>query len=231
MMNRPFTKRENAALLVFAILLVTLFYYRFVVLDVRDRIKAADTTELTVQLSQEAKRAAEIKRMQTEMEENKENQTGYISTYDNQKAELELLNSIFMPNALTYNYSFTKPVANEDAVRRVISITFTAANYQAASTILQELHDSPYRCLINHINMTAENDNSVQGMDPSLEYSMVNASLDVTFFETLVNATTTDGLDIQETTAAPTGIANADVSGIERNDLETAAESLAGETP
>lgn len=215
----------------FAILLVALFYYRFVVLDVRDRIKAADTTELTVQLSQEAKRAAEIKRMQTEMEENKENQTGYISTYDNQKAELELLNSIFMPNALTYNYSFTKPVANEDAVRRVISITFTAANYQAASTILQELHDSPYRCLINHINMTAENDNSVQGMDPSLEYSMVNASLDVTFFETLVNATTTDGLDIQETTAAPTGIANADVSGIERNDLETAAESLAGETP
>lgn len=211
--------------------MVALFYYRFVVLDVRDRIKAADTTELTVQLSQEAKRAAEIKRMQTEMEENKENQTGYISTYDNQKAELELLNSIFMPNALTYNYSFTKPVANEDAVRRVISITFTAANYQAASTILQELHDSPYRCLINHINMTAENDNSVQGMDPSLEYSMVNASLDVTFFETLVNATTTDGLDIQETTAAPTGIANADVSGIERNDLETAAESLAGETP
>ena len=61
--------------------------------------------------------------------------------------------------------------------------------------------------------------------------SPINCNLSVTFYETLIGAVTTAGLDMgkSNTSGGYVGLGNADLSGIQRNTLETMAESIAEE--
>ncbi len=227
-LNRAFTKTEKLLLLILAIALLCLCYYRFVFVPVQDRIAAADTAPLEDELTAEQMKASQIQTMQQEIAENQGNETGVVQSYDNFTAEANALNAIFQA-ASTFNFSFSQPIADGDAVRRSIGIDFTASDYQVAHSIIQQIHDCPFRCLIRDINITAQGVNGAQG-SANVSNSPVSVSLNVTFFETLYDAKTTTGLDYaqgSEQKQNAGGLANADVSDIQRSDLETAAESIA----
>ena len=140
MLKRSFTKFEKALLLVLIVVLLALVYYRFVYLPVQDRIAASDTYEIENQIKAEQQKAALIQSMKDEVDENQDIKTGVVATYDNFKAEASLLNSIFVPLAQKYNYSFETPIASDNTVRRTINISFTTANYKICRDILQKLH-------------------------------------------------------------------------------------------
>ena len=58
----------------------------------------------------------------------------------------------------------------------------------------------------------------------------VAVAFQLTYFETRYDAESEEGLDLEpEETQAPSGLANADVSNLQRSDLETAAEAALGE--
>ena len=206
-----------------------LVYYRFVKIPVEDRIAAADTFEIEQQIETEYRKRQLIQSMKDEVSTNQDTITGVVATYDNFKSEAALLNSIFVPLAEKYNYSFQTPVATDDTVRRTISINFTTANYRVCRDILQKLHDSKYRCMISDITISATDKSSNSYL--TLLTSPINCNLSVTFYETLIGAVTTAGLDMAKsnTSGGHVGLAGADFSGLQRSTLETMAESIADE--
>jgi hypothetical protein len=229
MLKRPFSKFEKAFLLVLVIIMLFLVYYRFVRLPVKDRIRAADTYEIEQQIEMEKKKKELIQSMKDEVTINQDTITGVVATYDNFKSEAALLNSIFIPLAEKYNYSFKTPVATDDAVRRTISISFTTANYRVCREILQKLHDSKYRCQMSDISISATNKSSNSYI--SLLTSPINCNLNITFYETLIGAATTAGLDTGsgKGSGERVGLGGADFSGLQRSTLETMAEAIADE--
>jgi len=229
MLKRPFSKFEKSFLLLLVILMLGLVYYRFVKIPVEDRIAAADTFEIEQQIETEYRKKQLIQSMKDEVSTNQDTITGVVATYDNFKSEAALLNSIFVPLAEKYNYSFQTPIATDDTVRRTINISFSTANYRVCRDILQRLHDSKYRCMISDITISATDKSS--NTNKTLLTSPINCNLSVTFYETLIGAVTTAGLDMgkSNTSGDYVGLGNADLSGIQRNTLETMAESIADE--
>lgn len=151
-LNYSFSKREIALILVLVLVLIGLLYYRFVYLRIGDQEKQYDTTDLEAQVQLEQLQLIEWEKMQNEIDEIGKVSTSSLETYDNQKQEINLLNDIFEP-VIRYNFSFEKPVAIGDTVRRNVKVSFTTIDYQSALDIITQLHDSRYRVLIHDINI------------------------------------------------------------------------------
>lgn len=202
MMKRSLRKSEIVLILILTALLLGLIYYQFVYKYFNDAKERYNTDDLALQIEQEQLTQKNIQDMQAEIEENKGNETGEVATYDNLKNEINALNDIFA-DADSFNFGFDQATANGTAVRRVINASFTAADYKTAKQIIQNLHDCKYRCLITDVSITSagpQNVDETQTSDqqPNLNSDKINVSLTVTFFETLYDATTTDGLLIED---------------------------------
>ncbi len=72
-----------------------------------------------------------------------------------------------------YSLAFSTVEAEESIVRRSISLTFTSASYDGAKGILQQLHDSMYRCLLSELTINIG----------SGSRSSVSVSSTIVFFE------------------------------------------------
>ncbi|MGF6376144.1 hypothetical protein M2140_001215 [Clostridiales Family XIII bacterium PM5-7] len=188
MLSRNFSKREKILLVVLCALLFGLLYYQFVIKEVNQIIEANSTEELETELLTEQSRAMDIVRMKKEMDENKSMTNKVVASYNNVKNEISALNTIFA-NAVDYNLNFSDPVKEGDAVRRVIDISFTARSYDGAVSIIKELYNCKYRCLIRNINISPGS--STGGINSGT----VSVNLQVTFFETMFNADTQQGLE------------------------------------
>ncbi len=153
-LNYSFSKREIALILILILVLVGLLYYRFVYLNISGQVDQYDTADLEAQIQLEQLQLIEWEKMQAEIDEIGKVSTSSLETYDNQKSEINLLNDIFEP-VIRYNFSFEKPVATGDTVRRNVKVDFTAIDYKSALEIITQLHNSRYRVLIHDINVTS----------------------------------------------------------------------------
>ena len=62
------------------------------------------------------------------------------------------LNSI-LASTQDYSLSFSTVDASKTIVRRSISIAFTTDSYASAKAVLQQLHDSAYRCMLDSVSL------------------------------------------------------------------------------
>ena len=78
-----------------------------------------------------------------------------MAPYDNGRVVMHELNSV-LAEADEYSLSFnTAPSAeSEDVIRRTVALNFTCSSYDQARDILQQLHDSDYRCLLTNLSVT-----------------------------------------------------------------------------
>ncbi len=195
MLKHTFSKKEITVLILLILALMGMAYYQFVYKWAENAIAQYDTTEIEMQILTEQAKASKIRQMQDEINSNKKAQSGVVETYNNLKQELNALNDIF-DSALKYDFSFEQATATDDAVRRVITATFTVDDYKTAKKMLKQLHDCKYRCLIGDVSVSpASLGNGNQG-DKNLNVGGVTVNFNVTFYETLYNSTTTDGLEI-----------------------------------
>ncbi len=195
MLNRAFTKTEEILLLIITVLLMGLLYYQFVYKAQQAAIVRYDTSGLEAEMLIEQARAAQIKSMQDEIAQNKKDKIGVVETYNNLKQEINELNDIF-GGASDFDFGFDQAVADGEAVRRIINASFGAPSYEEARTMLNALHNCPYRCLITQVQVVP--DGRSQG-DNNLHKGAVKVNFSVTFYETLHDAQTTDGLLITNT--------------------------------
>ena len=85
--------------------------------------------------------------------------------------------------------------------------------------MLHEVVEGPYRCLIEDLSIQDDKDLENEELE-DIRIHPVAVAFQLTYFETRYDP---------EETQAPSGLANADVSNLQRSDLETAAEAALGE--
>jgi cyanate lyase len=81
-----------------------------------------------------------------------------MAPYDNVQQVMVMLNSIL---GQTEEYSLTfgtvsQEEGNGSVVRRPISLRFRSSSYDAAKAILQQLHDSDLRCMLDDVSISTE---------------------------------------------------------------------------
>ena len=176
-MKRKLSTREWVLLVILAlIVLVSAYVMLFYIPTATARDNArAETEDFEAQLDALQVRLAEKQMMERELGkifEQNENPRG-LADYDNQKAVMLELNSI-LAVAEDIDLSFSTPDTSESVVRREISIKFKCGSYTAAKDILQRLHDSQYRCMLDSIDISEkENDDG----------GMISVSGTIVFFE------------------------------------------------
>lgn len=112
-----------------------------------------------------------------------------ISDYDNLKPVMFELNSI-LSGTQDYTLTFGTVDTTESIVRRSISMTFTAISYEAAKTVLQRLHDSSYRCMLDDIHISFANTQwTLFGETRGPEPGTVQVTGTIVFFEYLAEPT------------------------------------------
>lgn len=114
-------------------------------------------------------------------------------------------------------------------IRRAMNISFTADSFDHAVSMLHEVVEGPYRCLIEDLSIQDDKDLENEELE-DIRIHSVAVAFQLTYFETRYDAESEEGLELEpEETQAPSGLVNADASNLQRSDLETAAEAVLGE--
>lgn len=76
-----------------------------------------------------------------------------LPAYDNSRNVMDSLSSI-LASASQYNVSFSGVAEEDGIVRRDITLNYNCNSYDAAKSILSQIYDGPYRCLIKDLHIT-----------------------------------------------------------------------------
>lgn len=156
-MKRQLTARELILLGMLLVLVlvggyVMLFYMPMTAeLDRLEQEKLSCEDQLTVaQIQVEDKR-----RMERELEEIFAANPNPLSIapYDNLQPVMFELNGI-LQSTPEYSLSFGTVNTEETIVRRQILLSYTSGSYEAAKRVLQQLHDSAYRCMLDDVSIS-----------------------------------------------------------------------------
>ena len=163
-MDREFTPREKGMLLVLAVLLLALGYMKLFYAPVQQAVEDNQQrqTELQDQALIEQTRALKMQVMEKELEELKAGNAvpdAQVPDYNNAKRVMVELNAI-LARAREYSLSFDDVSLDEDSglVRRPVELTFQTADYAAAREIINDLYHCRYRCSIQDVTISADED-------------------------------------------------------------------------
>lgn len=180
-MDRAFTAREKTLMIILALIIIGAVYYLFVYAPSSAAVESAQTqisqveSDLTVQQALATQRQS----MEEQLKEIKSNGTAAQTTpkYDNNAKAVAEINKA-LSGAKTFNLSFQDPEQSEDgtAMRRTCSISFTANSYAAAKSIIQDLIDGKYSCLVTDFSITSGS---------SADSTDANASVTIVYYESL----------------------------------------------
>ena len=127
----------------------------FYIPQTTERDRCIGETEICqIEIEAAQLRLDEKRRMERELEELFAAETPPLSIadYDNLQPVMFELNSI-LASTQDYSLSFSTVDASQTIVRRSISIAFTTDSYASAKAVLQQLHDSAYRCMLDSVSL------------------------------------------------------------------------------
>lgn len=180
MMHREFTTREKVLLLVLAVVLLAVGYFRFFFTPVQNEISTQQQRqeELENSVLLEQTKLLQLEKMQEKIDKIKASGTvpdAEVPDYDNIEKVMLQLNGI-LAQAQEYSLSFGEISEDENGtISRPVELSFAAGSYASAREIINQLYQCPYRCAVSDISEQAENDLSSD--------STVHVDLTVTFYE------------------------------------------------
>lgn len=201
MLKRKFTVRETVLLLFMSILFLGIFYYLLVASPVNEEISKCSSQQVPVEddISTELIKASRKKKMLDEMEQSAGEPKGELKPYNNLNDEMRELYQA-LEEAESYNISFSEARASGTIVRRDISIAFQAGSYEQVRTILRNMANSQFRCIIKDMDISASSGRGEsRGMASA---GAVSVSVMITYYETTVGASDTNGLVYDKDTAS-----------------------------
>ena len=201
MLKRKFTVRETVLLLFMSILFLGIFYYLLVSSPVNEEISKCSSQQVPVEddISTELIKASRKKKMLDEMEQSAGEPQGELKPYNNLNDEMRELYQA-LEEAESYNISFSEARASGTIVRRDISIAFQAGSYEQVRTILRNMANSQFRCIIKDMDISASSGRGEsRGMASA---GAVSVSVMITYYETTVGASDTNGLVYDKDTAS-----------------------------
>ena len=173
-MKHVFTNREKILLVILAVLLIAVGYWKLILTPINDSIDALRQQTASEQdaLIQDSARAARLTQMKAELETLLSDPNAKpLPDFDNSEKLLVELNTILSGTDYTLNFANPTPLETGSAIlARPIFLTFEVSTYSAARAVLDALHDSQYVNLISDLNM-------------DLKGSTVRTTLSLTYFE------------------------------------------------
>ena len=179
LMGRQFTRAEKILLVVLALILIALVYYKFVYTNIEQTISTANAEAETLQseLDIQQVQLASLQKMQNELDEiEADPNASRIESYNNSTAEIAFLNDI-LEDSIQYSITFGDVTRSGDTIRRNFTLQYQTKNYAAAQKITEALSDGSMRCLIGDMRCSTD------------EEGLVTVSETATFFETMVGGT------------------------------------------
>ena len=166
-----FSRKEKLMIIVLAILLIGLLYYRFIHISVNERIASAknDAQMLQQELDLANARLKKAQGMESKMSPG----MSKMGSYNSSKAETAFLNTV-LANVPSYTVSFDEVTRDKNQIRRNFQLRFTTDSYDSAVNIIKNLTEGEYRCLIGDVRCSIA-DGGQTTMDVS-----------GTFYETMV---------------------------------------------
>lgn len=160
-MKRRLTSREIALLCILVCIATVSAYVLLFYMPMKQELASLqDTAQLTqTEIEAAQQRVEEKARMEAELKRifaENPNPVG-LAEYDNLQRVMFELNTI-LSGTREYNLSFGTVDAEQDIVRRSISMRFSSASYENAKNILQQLNESAYRCMMDDINISIDRD-------------------------------------------------------------------------
>ena len=193
-MSRDFTTREKIMLLILTLILLAAGYYVVVDQPIRTAINEARSQqeELNTELMFLQTKAAALSSMQSELDSIEQGESlGKMGSYNNSKAELDELNRL-LKAADTYDISFSNVTRDGDLIRRAVSLTFSASDYDKAAELVKSLCSGEWRCIVSDIRVVGEEDD--------LRAGKVNVGVTATFYETMQGGSADSGLSADTAT-------------------------------
>lgn len=169
-MKRKLTAREWMLLGIFGILVIGCGY---IMLFYNPTTSARDAALAEVEVCKEQIQMAQIhltekQRMERELDELFAQNPNPLplADYDNLQPVMVELKAI-LESTQNFSLNFSTVDASKSLVRREISVNFTCDSYAIAKKVLQQLHDSTFRCMLNNVSIslgqTADSKASVNG--------------------------------------------------------------------
>ena len=201
LMSRNFSTKEKVLLILLAVMLLGLIYYKLVysrlhtaVVNAQsevneaviEQVKKFSSGSLQSELEVAQMRLARIKKMEREMDGYKS--TGMIAkmgSYNNSKPETAFLNTV-LSGVNDYSISFEEVTRDGDQIRRNFTLQYKTSSYAEAEKIMKDLTSGEYRCLISDVNCSVDSG------------GVVTVSLIGTFYETMVGGTPDSALPKDE---------------------------------
>lgn len=157
-MRRRLTSREIVLIIILVVLVLVSGYYLLFYVPVQNEkdslTNRIEDTETEISVDQA--RVEELDRMKAELEAIFAGgaDPASMAPFDNWENVMNQLNGVL---SVAEDYSIDFATVDEDGedgvIRRKISLSFTCADYASARDVLQQLHDSPYRCMIDDLNV------------------------------------------------------------------------------
>ncbi len=191
-LSRNLKRSEKALLIVLAVILIGLLYYKFVYVNIEETISTANAEAENLQSDVDIATAQlmGLQKMQDELDAVKADpDLSRVESYNNSTSEIAFLNDI-LENALQYSVSFGDVTRSGDLVRRNFTLQYQTRGYAAAQSIMEALGKSPYRCRIGDLACSIGGDN------------LVTISTTATFYETMVGGTADSGLPADQAATA-----------------------------
>lgn len=162
---RKLSTRERVLLLLLAVIAIVSGYILLFYLPTTQRIES-----LNAQITQSQELVAQLdaKLVSQQQMENKleqfsaqDAQVPYMPAYDNIQAVMTELHTI-LAGCQEYSLSFQSEQGEDHVFYRRVSIPFTCSSYEQAQEILQKLHDSTLRGLLEDVQISQQEDGTVK---------------------------------------------------------------------
>lgn len=188
MLKHRFSLRETILVLIATVLALSIFYYQVIYRNYRDALKRYDTSNIEEQTTILAAKASKMKNMENYISEHEGKSTGEVAVYNNLAGEIDALADVFAGRVQNVSINWSEPTLTDNIVRRNAEITVVTSTYAEAESLVNDIADLKYRCIISSLSLTGSDSKSVDSSDS------VTAVMNVTFFETTDGADNTNGL-------------------------------------
>ena len=188
MLKHKFSLRETILLCIAAVLALGIFYYEAIEKNYQKALHQYDTTNLQSEMDLLDVKEAKMRSMESYIEEHSDANQGEVAVYNNLANEIDALANILQPTASNVSIQWAEPYLTDTIVRRNADITCTVPSYVIAESVIDQIVNLQYKCIISSLSISSSDTMSV---DTS---TGVSVSMTVTFFETIDGAGNTNGL-------------------------------------
>ncbi len=192
MLNHKFTLRETILLLVAAFLALGIFYYQVVVKNYNEAKQLYNSSGIAEELMILEAKVAKKENMEDYISKHSNDSYGEIAVYNNLSNEISALANIFDNKVDNVSISWSEPTLDGTIVRRNASVSFKTNDYTLTKTLISNINSLRYRVIISNLNVTSDNKDNLNIS------SSISVSMNLTFFETTVGASSTNGLTVVE---------------------------------